>query len=536
MNGWPRSALAAKHQAVIARQKDYPMRQATLLFLFIFSLSAVHPGYLSAQFGDAGGNGGNQREGNPSEGNRDGGNPGDGGGSFADFDSLMELIETTVSPETWEALGGPSNMFPYPQGVYVDASGTLREIEWAADDDSIDELKSLLVRPQEAGQSESGDWKSPSPMRYVSLRRLMSEQSYLVSGSPESIDCLAGLSQIQYVFLDQDDIIIAGPVGGIESVQGWYQDRQSGRTVLRSDFFVTCLASALSKQPFGCTIDPTRAGLQRAAQVATRVKNKSIPIGRASDAMIEALGMQRIEVFGTAGDTPIGYVMVEADRHMKQLALGIHPMPPVTKNYLDVLEESIDQGPPQDLLLRLWFTAKPRSVRASSDRTAFEIAGTPIRLSGQNERALASGARGLVTHDLRTKAFVDEFNEDWNEIRSRYPIYGSLESIYHSASIAELLHRTAKSPSQRELLTSLAAVDTTSHFVLPTPRQVESIAVLHSFQRNRKRHHILIASGGVSVTPKQTLTSSISNYPALNSMSSPIERQPAVIGRWWWDE
>src|SRR6056297_1185328 len=44
---------------------------------------------------------------------------GAGGGSFADFQSLMDLIQTTVVPDTWEVLGGPSSMSPYPQGVYV---------------------------------------------------------------------------------------------------------------------------------------------------------------------------------------------------------------------------------------------------------------------------------------------------------------------------------------------------------------------------------------------------------------------------------
>nr|AKB95193.1 hypothetical protein [uncultured bacterium] len=514
------------------------MKRTSLLFLLTFSLFTIQPNSVEAQFGigDAGGNGqqGNQGVGNESGGNRGAGNDARGGGSIADFDSLMELIETTVSPETWEALGGPSNMFPYPQGVYVDASGTLKEIEWPADSDSTNKLKSILVRPPAAGTSEFGDWKEPSPMRYVSLQRLLNENNFSQTETAESIDCLAGLSQVRYVFLDQDDIILAGPVGGIESHQGWYRDQTSGRTALRTDFFITCLASALAKEPFGCTIDPTREGLQHAAHIAAMVKSNNIPISAAPEEMVVALGMQQIEVFGTAGDTPIGYVMVEADRHMKQLALGVHPMPPGAKNYLDIIEQAIDQGPPQDLLLRLWFTAKPRAVRAGSDGAAFEIAGTPIRLSGQNERAVANGTRGHVTKDPRTKVFVDEFNEHWSDIRSEYPIYSALESIYHAASIAELVGRTATSPQQQELLTSLAAVDTTSRFIMPTPRQVESIAVLHTFRSKRQRHHILIASGGVAVTPQQTLPSSFIGYPSLDKHSL-SETEPTASKRWWWN-
>lgn len=49
---------------------------------------------------------------------------GAGGGSFADFDSLMTLIETTVVPDTWEALGGSSTMAPYPQNLSLIISTT----------------------------------------------------------------------------------------------------------------------------------------------------------------------------------------------------------------------------------------------------------------------------------------------------------------------------------------------------------------------------------------------------------------------------
>ncbi len=212
--------------------------------------------------------------------------------------------------------------------------------------------------------------------------------------------------------------MIAGPVGGIEQVQGWYRDRQSGLTPMRLDFLRTCLASSLANQPFGCTIDPTKEGLQRAATVGVAVQSNQIPIGKAAEEMVAALGMQRVEVFGTAGDTPLGYVMVEADRHMKQLALGIHPMPRGAVNYLDVIDASIDQGPPNELLLRLWFTSSPRSVRADSERKVFELAGTPIQLSGQNERAMAGGQRGNVIQDFRTDRFVAEFNQGL----ARYPI------------------------------------------------------------------------------------------------------------------
>lgn len=463
---------------------------------------------------------------------------GAGGGSFADFQSLIDLIQTTVVPDTWEALGGPSTMAPYPQGVYVDAAGTVRECESFASTSAVDDLKSLLSTSAAQPADQPLAWRQPAAMRCISLRRLMDEWTRAqINGTPtpEAMVHMAGLSQIQYLFIDGDDIVIAGPVGGVDTFQGWYRDRKTGLNTLRFDFLQACLASAVANQPFGCTIDPSREGLQRSAQVAADVSSDKIPIGKAADAMVTALGMQRVEVFGTAGDTPIGYLMVEADRHMKQLALGIHEMPRGGANYLDVIDATIDRGPPNELLLRLWFTSAPRAVRADDDRKVFEIAGTPVRLSGQNERALASGQRGHVTHDFRTEAFVEGFNKQWVAIRSQYPIYGALESIYRTASVAELMRKFADSPEQSALVAALAAENSAESYLMPTPRQVESIAILHTVRKGRTRHNVVVASGGVSVNSRQTLTAKIADYPTLGSITKPAATQPKVVQRWWWN-
>jgi hypothetical protein len=240
-------------------------------------------------------------------------------------------------------------------------------------------------------------------------------------------------------------------------------------------------------------------------------------------------------VFGTAGDTPIGYLMVEADRHMKQLALGMQPMPDPAKNYLDMVDAMIDQGPPDELLLRLWFTAAPCQVRSDNSKSVFELSGTPIRLSGQNERALASGQRGHNATDIRTQAFVNNFNQHWASIRQMYPAYGSLESIYHGASIAELLSRYASEDLKSGLLASLAAEASLASESMPAPRQVASIATMHTVRHGRQRHHLLLASGGVAVDPKQTVPMTVEPYPSLASSADSKSSEPKLIQRWWWD-
>ena len=43
-------------------------------------------------------------------------------------DTLIDLITSTIAPETWDAVGGPGAIESFPTGVYVDAKGTLKRI------------------------------------------------------------------------------------------------------------------------------------------------------------------------------------------------------------------------------------------------------------------------------------------------------------------------------------------------------------------------------------------------------------------------
>ncbi|MEO1528382.1 MAG: DUF1598 domain-containing protein [Planctomycetota bacterium] len=473
-----------------------------------------------------------------STGGADGAGAG-GGGAFADFDSLMNLIQTTVMPDTWEALGGNSTMAPYPQGVYVDPSGTIRSVTIAKESDALANLKTLLANGAAPRAAKLGEaWREASPLRVVSLRRLrdsIAQRRLARLPLGDAMMHLAGLSEIQYVVLTDDDILIAAPVGGIDESKGWFVDAATGRLTLRADHLARCFAATESGTPFGCTIDPTPAGMQAAATVSTNIRGGQIPIGTAAVKLREALGMQRVEVFGAAADTSVALLMVEADRHMKQLAMGEVAMPDGVDNYLDIVDEFIEMGPPDGLLLRLWFTAAEQDVRSDADQRVFEIGGTPIRLSGENQRARADGGRGNVTVDIRSRRFVEVFNKHWNRIRDEYPVYGSLESLYRTAAVAELIKRFAKTDAHTNLAASFSAEDDTRDWAIIAPTQVESIATLHTVRKGKKRHHVLLASGGVLVDPGMTLVSAPADYPSLDEKQTLEFGKPVALDRWWWD-
>lgn len=478
-----------------------------------------------------------------------GGPAGDGGGAMADFSQIMQLIQTTIEPDTWEALGGPSTMFPYAAGIYVDAEGLIQDVQTPVDENVADEVGRLLAASSERTSSDevawkdSAAWRMPSPLRCVSLKRCLEAYAKHRTERTQPSDALlnlGGISRVQYVWFGNDDVVIAGPVAGIAARDGRFVDTATGRATLRLDAMAACFQAVASNGGFGCSIDPTTKGLQQAATVAKQIQTGDMPFGKADEALVDAIGLQEVSIFGTHRDSSLAWLLVEADRHMKQLALGVHPMPGVATNYLDQIEQNVDHGLPTDLMIRLWFTSNPLAARSSEDGRVVELAGRCIRLSGQNEAAVASGQRGLVTRDRRTEALVADFNKNWNSIRAEYPVYASLESVFESAAVSQLIDRRLKANQQEsrreiQLLADAFTAIASDQFGFAAPQQVDSIAVAHGFTHGRKRHRVIIASGGVMVRPEQTLRPQIKTYAPVNGMASKLAKQPGENDRWWWN-
>jgi hypothetical protein len=92
---------------------------------------------------------------------------GRGGGAAADFDSLIDLITSTVAPTTWDQVGGPGSIAPFATGVHVDAKGTMHRVLEEEVSQRLDR-----IRDQAAGGSGPGSARKTSPLRKVSLPRL----------------------------------------------------------------------------------------------------------------------------------------------------------------------------------------------------------------------------------------------------------------------------------------------------------------------------------------------------------------------------
>ncbi|MEP2309121.1 DUF1598 domain-containing protein, partial [Rhodopirellula bahusiensis] len=437
-----------------------------------------------------------------------------GGQSLADFSQLMQLIQTTIDPESWEALGGVGTMAPYPAGIVVAPDGLLRESEVsdAPETKLVEWKKHATALMLDAARSREDvstlvpeHWTSPSKIRCVSVRRWMqalaaenlADRKTSEPGSnDDALGHAGGLSKVSLVLLTDDDIVLAGTVGGFEQIDSWQVDRRSGLPPLNLTSLAVGLSAALNQRPFGCTIDPTQAGLKKATALGQSIVSGNVPIGLAAESLAEALGRQDIRVFGTSADHEIAWLLIEADRHMKRLALGDEDMPDGVRNYLQTIQATAGNSPPADLLLRLWFTGQALEVQHERADSAnlWQLTGTPLRLSGENELALLNGRRGNVVLDPSTEAFVKHFNQQWATIRSRFPLYGALESVYQATALGQLWvqnsqkNSNAVSPQndhatlQRALLHF--ASQRSSQLAMPT--QVDSIAVLHRYRHRNK--------------------------------------------------
>jgi hypothetical protein len=474
---------------------------------------------------------------------------GAGGGAIADFDSLMDLIETTIAPDTWEALGGPSTMSPYRSGIFVDPQGLVRDIEVETSDRLTNmRARSLpnkfsLADDQRAAAQSNADWTQASSLRVVSLASLRENLlRMLVAGNklPAEMENLAGLSNVQYVIILDNDVLFAGAVGGVDpAAVPWPTDLQSGRTALGLDLLMAAAKTVDEQSNFGCSIDPTEQGILAAAAVSNRITDRSQAPATASDALAAAMGRQKISLFNVAGDQTLAWLLVDADRHMKQLALGVHEMPNGVLNYLDCIDQFVERNPqaavPSGQLLRMWFASQAKTVRQSPDSLTFELAGQPIQLLSAKEFADQVGQRQQAGQDPLGQQFAEHFTANFSAIASKYPVYDRLRGAFELTAALQLVREAVGDEDYDALLCELSQPDMVPHTVVSVPKECDSIAVRHTIRTPRQRHEIYMASGGIHITPAASLVSTRVPYPSLESTRDAVGERPIANTRWWWD-
>ena len=506
------------------------------------SSSVAQPAF--APIGNGNGNnnflqGNNIGQGNQASGQQgaNGGFP--GGAANADFDSLIDLITSTVGVDSWVTNGGTADIRPFPGGVWVDPAGALRE--YASQPSS--RLVSL-ERPPLPPASAVDDVRTSAKLRCVSLPRLEAEiYRRMAAGEPldESMMVLAGLRSIDYVYLYPEigDVVLAGPAGD------WRLDAEhrlvatdDGTPVVRLDDLITLLRREREQHhaAFGCSITPRQQNLEATQTFANDSASQPLPPGRRArekwlDQLCDKLGKQDIELFGLDASTHAAHVLVKADYHMKRIGIGLEETVPGVENYLDTVARQ-NGAPPAVNVLRWWFSTNYSGIARSADGTAYEFVGQGVCVLSENEMLTKRGERIHTGQaDDATQQFAHQFTDQFNALCVRYPVYGELRNLFDLAMLAALLDAEdlyAMANWQPVLLLDAELLPLPQYH---SPQEVDSI-INH---RLRGKGQVLAAvSGGVWVDSQGVLTKHAEPTAKLDYHR---QQMPETISAdtWWWD-
>jgi len=463
-----------------------------------------------------------------------------GGGVEPDFESLIDLITSTIEPTSWDEVGGPGAIQEFEGGVRVDALGTLHPVTAPGG--------RLARLHREAVQSgKNADVRQPSPMRKVSLPRLEREvQLRLAAGAPldEEMLLLAGLQRVEYVLVypETGDLVLAGPAGD------WTIDRENrlvssatGRPVVRLDDLVVLLRHYRISPDgtFGCSITPTQEGLAKAQGFLQQSASRPLKAGQRSkwlDQLRSELGRQNVEVFGIDPRTRVAQIIVEADYRMKLVGIGLEEGTPDVPSYLEMIELAKGQpAPPMDVL-RWWFTLNYDAVLAAPGRDVFELRGQGVKVLSENELLTAQGERVPTgKSDLLNRQFAERFTRHFGDLASKYPVYAELQNVFDLALVAALMR--AEGLADRTGWHVLCFGDPNQYAVAVgnPPKSVETVVNHRVFHRTQI---VAAVSGGVRFDPSSLVAPEaidVDHFGKLGSEHARSAPETETGERWWWD-
>lgn len=463
-----------------------------------------------------------------------------GGGVVADFDSLIDLITTTVSPDSWDEVGGPGSIDSFEGGVFVDPAGLLKKMAPETD-------RSLVaVRASAALATHTGDPRRKAILRKISLNRLEREVQMLhaLGREPdEAMQTLAGLKRIKYILVypETGDIVLAGPAGDWRrDAEGRFVELESSQPVVNLDDLVVTLRSAYSELGrFGCSITPRKDNLVAAQAVNDRWAKQPLKPSQREKWLGEfkdAVGRQDIDIYGIDPRTRTARVIVEADYRMKLVGLGLEEGTLGVESYLDSIEVAKDGKAPPMSVLRWWFTLNYAALSATDGRDAFELKGPGVKVQSENELLNERGERVHTgKSDELNLQFADSFTKHFEQLSAKYPVYADLRNIFDLSLVAAVIHSHDLPAQTNWHMTHFGADGAYEPELGVAPVEVESV-MNHKLVGGK--HVIAAVSGGVTVDPRQLATRQAvktDNYGLLKTERSGSAPKNLPRGAWWWD-
>jgi hypothetical protein len=465
-------------------------------------------------------------------------------GGAASAAQLVSLIKTVTGTEQdWEDTDEAKKTPIYwPPGIEVDPNGLLRGL---THEEKGQTLSGLGHRAREADLNT--DMRAKSSLRLVSLTRLEKELAKkLAEGRsvPETMQHLAGLSQIRYVFVypEQQEVVIGGPA------EGWKYDatgravtRESARPSLFLDDLVTVLRTFSPRGAgfFNCQILPREEGLRRIQQFVQESNARgpidSAQLGNWTKRLQQELGLQDVEINGVPAESRIAQVIFEADYRLKMIGIGKLHAGHGIASYFDILPKTGEVKSQKMDALRWWLSMKYDAITHSPDRNVFQIEGSAVLCQSENEKISAKGQR---IHTGQSEAanhmFAESFTDHYSELAADDPVFADLQNIFDLSLVAALLSDNRVPDRLGWDLGVFAAGGAYQPATFQPPKTIQSV-VNHRVYNGKDI--VVQVAGGVDGRMRNVLEDRkvCREASELASEKSKGRAPQLPEGRWWWD-
>lgn len=444
-----------------------------------------------------------------------------GGIALSGMMELMMLIQSTITPDEWMGIGtGNSTIYPWPNGVWLDAKGQMTRRQ---NDVSMPDWRSGMAQAQ---------WRAGAGLRTLSLKQLDAALGLTTArGLPPTAQMrqLAGITHIEFIAIDKDnhDILVAGPASNAAGDENGF---------LLED--LRTLASLMTNRtaPLGCSLDPNNQGILEAQKFLSD-PGVVARLGRAPHSVAEQLkakvGPHSVNVFGIDPRSSTALALVDVDEHMKRVGLGLSSTVPKIKSYFDHLDRK--GAAPTQSLIRWWFSYNnsPIDVNASGD--LFQLPKQVVAVMSEQQWVDAQGKRQATgANDEAADAFAAEMTEKLGALRATQPAYARLQGIFELGLTLQLAIEATEQPSLKEWFPNLCYRTPESNANRQAPTSVEGVT---AWDRLRNGTVVAVISGGVMFEPAAIAKNVKSQAPSHISRPASLDlaKHSASQTQWWWD-
>ncbi len=194
---------------------------------------------------------------------------------------------------------------------------------------------------------------------------------------------------------------------------------------MQLDDLIVALRTAQSNggAVFGCALDPSPDSMRKAEAVERQYFNR--PRAERMKALAEAMGPQKVRLFGTRPDTRLAFMCVAADYELKRFALGLDHAPlPDMINAVDSSRSAANM---------FWFEANYEPLLVSAGGDAFELRGQRLRVKAGG---FDFDPRGSTE---KARKFAEHFTQNVPALAVAVPLFAELQNIADESLLGNLI-------------------------------------------------------------------------------------------------